>query len=323
MYCLYVSWLPDTLRGENIMQALGFESLSVEDFPSGQPSPVPSRTAHQKADIRRALDEHQPRLVIVACPPLAAPQAVAAWCRRNDAAFVIDAHPATFPAPKGLRRLADRAALTLVTAPEHAEELRGWNAPVAVVDRIPSQQPLPAAAEGVKPGSGPDDVLLINTYKNDEPLKMFFEAAAFLPEVKFGVTGKLKDAPRKLRKQAPPNVTLTGWLSENAYWERLAGARALMTLASREANIRQGGWEAIELGQPLITSDWPTLRRRYPQGAVHVENTAQGIAIGVEWVLMDEKRLREEMQALREEQASEWEQQSAPLRALVEQAWQE
>ena len=73
----------------------------------------------------------------------------------------------------------------------------------------------------------------------------------------------------------------------------------------------------------MITSDWPALRERYPQGAVHVENTPQGIAIGVEWVLLHGERLRQEMQDLREERQAEWERQSAPLRELIEKAQDE
>ena len=177
---------------------------------------------------------------------------------------------------------------------------------------------MPPSAAGVEPGDGPDDVVLINTYGDDEPVETFLEAAARLPDVRFAVTGDLAQAPHRLRQNIPPNVTLTGWLPHEDYWRRLAGARCLVVLTDREQTLQQGGWEATTLGQPLVTSDWPALREHYPQGAVHVDITPQGIAIGIEWVLASEERLREEMQALRAERLAEWEAQSTPLIEAIE-----
>ncbi len=52
----------------------------------------------------------------------------------------------------------------------------------------------------------------ISTFTRDEPLEAFLEAARAVGNVRFYVTGRLKDANPEILKRAPVNVTFTGFL---------------------------------------------------------------------------------------------------------------
>ena len=75
--------------------------------------------------------------------------------------------------------------------------------------------------------------------------------------------------------------TLTGFLSDGAYGSLLHDADAVMTLTTRDHTMLRGAWEAVYQGTPVIVSDWPMLRDAFDEGAVHVDNTPEGIVQGI------------------------------------------
>ena len=64
----------------------------------------------------------------------------------------------------------------------------------------------------------------------------------------------------------PPNVTLTGFLSDEAYGGLVCGADVVMTLTTRDHTMLRGAYEAIYQGTPVIVSDWPLLREALRRG---------------------------------------------------------
>lgn len=60
--------------------------------------------------------------------------------------------------------------------------------------------------------------------------------------------------------------------------------------------------EAMALGQPLITSDWPLLRETFAGGTLHVDNSAAQIAAAVVEAVRERDTLRAEMRLWASEQ---------------------
>jgi hypothetical protein len=69
----------------------------------------------------------------------------------------------------------------------------------------------------------------------------------------------------------------------------------------------RGAYEAIYQGTPVIVSNWPILRASFPYGAVHVDNTPEGIAQGVREMRANLDTFRTDAIRLREVKMSRWE----------------
>jgi hypothetical protein len=78
-----------------------------------------------------------------------------------------------------------------------------------------------------------------------------------------------------------------------------------------------GGFEAVSLGTPLITSDWPILRDYFSLGTVHVPNTVEGICKGVRRAQSEHNALQRDILRLRALFQIEWEQKLEELQHLL------
>lgn len=208
------------------------------------------------------------------------------------------------------RALSRRSAVTILHNRELAARARGWGAPLVVLGYVPDD-----LGPGTPyPMEGAFTVATISTMSPDEPLEVILEAAAGLPDVHFYVTGRSERMPAELRARMPANCHLTGYLAYDRYVGLLRGADAVLDLTTREETVLMGGFEAIAVGTPLITSDWPTLRSYFRRGTVHVPNTVDGLRAGVERARRDAPRLRQEIAALRAELEAEASQALAEIR---------
>ena len=81
---------------------------------------------------------------------------------------------------------------------------------------------------------------------------------------------------------------------------------AVLTLTTREDTILRGGWEAMFMEQPLITSNTSALRRYFTRGTVFVDHNPDLIAAGVEYALSHQEELRIQARGLREEKYATW-----------------
>jgi len=68
----------------------------------------------------------------------------------------------------------------------------------------------------------------------------------------------------------------------------------------------RGAYEAIYQGTPVIVSDWPILRVAFPEGAVHVDNSADAIAAAVRTIAGDRERFRAAAARLRQVKLDRW-----------------
>jgi glycosyltransferase involved in cell wall biosynthesis len=283
---------------------------------------APFKYPRQLLRTYRRLLQDRPRVVFVQSPPSLAVWAVAVYAALRGALFVIDAHSDAFQRgrwtrPRWLNRLvARRAAATLVTDPYWAEMLRGWGAEAVVIPDVPSEYSVGATPSG-RIDTEAFMVAFVNTWADDEPLDAVLAAAQRLPQVAFVVTGRTKGHESIIR-DAPPNVDFVGYLPDPAYYELLGRASGVMCLTTRDHTMQRGACEALSLGRPIITSDWPLLRSYFVQGTLHVDNTADGIERAITTLMKEHNRLVREVEVLRDSRRSEWKERREALKNLLE-----
>jgi glycosyltransferase involved in cell wall biosynthesis len=152
---------------------------------------------------------------------------------------------------------------------------------------------------------------VISSFASDEPIDEVIEAAKILAETTtFYITGdSSRLASRKLFdwKQTANNVIFTDFLNQREYISLLKKVDAIIVLTRRHDNMLSGAHEALALEKPLITSDWPPLRRYFSGGTVYVDNSVEGIVNAVKYVQLEKDQMKEEMQVLKQRKLDEWE----------------
>lgn len=258
----------------------------------------------------RLLRRRRPRLVFVQSPPNLAVATVAAYCALTGARYVIDAHSAAllsplWTRPRWLNRLLFRqAAATIVTGEHFARTLEADGARAVVLRDVPTdfvKSPQPDLSEGFH-------VMVVNTFSSDEPLDSVMEAAKTLSEVTFHVTGRTESAPPSVTSGAPPNVSFTGFLPDDAYYGLMDRADIVMCLTTRPHTMQRGACEALSMGRPIITSDSELLRAYFDRGTIHVDNSPSSILSAVEAMRADHPRYTREIGELRRSQVEQWRQ---------------
>jgi glycosyltransferase involved in cell wall biosynthesis len=188
-----------------------------------------------------------------------------------------------------------------------------WGARAFVISDVPVR-----FVEGRAPAacSGPR-VVVINTFSVDEPVAEVLAAARALPEVCFFVTGDTRYADPALLASAGPNVTFTGFVSEEEYAGLLRASDVVTVLTTHDHTMQRGGYEAVALDKPLVTSDWGLLRETFSRGTIHVANAPAAIADGIRTAVQDRSRLAAEMKSLRDERRQLFDERLAALLAAV------
>jgi glycosyltransferase involved in cell wall biosynthesis len=194
------------------------------------------------------------------------------------------------------------AATTIVTNEAMAATLEGWGASATLVRDVPVCFAEPVAA-ALPPGC---NMTFVCTFTRDEPIELFFRAAALVPDVHFHVTGNYKRADPAVLAAKPANVRLTGFLGDGEYVGLLLASDAVISLTTLDHTMQRAAYEAVYLGRPVVTSDFDLLRRHFCKGAVHVRNSVDDIAGGIGRMRDALARMRAEVDELRREHLEAW-----------------
>ncbi|HWQ14629.1 MAG TPA: glycosyltransferase [Roseiflexaceae bacterium] len=315
---LFVAWAPYGRRSELLAAELGARMYFIHNLKYKVPIYAPLKYVPQSVRTLRVLLSERPRVVFVQNPPFVCGLVVWLYCLLSGARFVLDHHTDAFARRWAWARpvqtfLARRALTNLVTGSHWAETVRSWGARAFILPdpfvTLPEGEPF-----AVRPGF---NVVFINTFAADEPTDAVVQAAARCPDVHFYITGNTARRPASYFANLPANVTFTGFLPDAQYFGLLRAAQAVMALTTRDFTLQGGGCEAVSLGKPLITSDWPFLRELFARGAVYVENTSDGICAGVGVMRQRHQELEREVLAFRQERRREWDERFAQLGAIV------
>ena len=321
---LFLAWAPPshTRRSELMARRLGIPLRRVHVLPM-KPYLAPLRYAGQSALTLRLLFRERPRLVFVQNPPVFAPLLAWLYCALNGGAgLIIDSHTDALQSPLWRwslplhRFLSRRARVTLVTNDFLRAQIAAWGAQAQVVVDVPSDLP-PGKPY---PLTHPFNIAMVSSFAPDEPLDEVVEVARGLPEVGFYVTGNPVQGLKRLPVHRPPNLHLTGFLTDDNYYGLLRSVQAVMALTTEDHTMQRGACEAVWLGQPIVTSDWPVLRQAFHAGTVHVDNTVGGIRAGVLQMQARYPQLAQEVLQLQDERRRQWQQatlQLAPQLAMA------
>ena len=247
--------------------------------------------------------------------------AYALYTRWSGATLVIDAHTGAFN-NKRWRRLqwlqdwvGRRAATTIVTNDYLKQQVTAWNAHAFVLTDVPV---IPTEQRQVHLDEAQFNIVVVSTASYDEPIAQILEAAARMPGVTFYITGNYA-ARQDIIGTAPGNVRFTGYIPDDEFYGLLGAAQTIMCLTTENHTIQSGAGEALWLGRPIITSDWPLLREYFSTGTIYVNNTADGIQQAVMKMRDNLQSFEAEIQALQANRRQEWLDKTSALMALIQQ----
>src|SRR5688572_18876353 len=305
----YISWAESCSRSDHTARELGGRSHMVylPQFGS-RPSTILFKYIGQWIETARILSRERPDTVFVMTPPVFAALPAFWYAWRHGKNVVLDAHTAAFVLPRWrwfqrLQRMCCRYAVTTLVSNEHfAAHVRALGGDATVVPDVPivfaEREPFPRPSGFV--------VAAVCSFDVDEPIAAIFEAARTLPDVQFFVTGSPRKLPPELTAKRPSNLTLTGFLTVPAYGGLLGDADVVMVLTTFNHTMLRGAYEAIYQETPVITSDWPVLRDAFPEGTVHVDNTAESLVAAIRTVQGDAAAYRAGAARLRKVKLDRW-----------------
>lgn len=293
---IWITW-NNSRRSRSLSHSLGIP-LTVYDFPWAQP---PRQLLGAVMTVT-LLAIHRPRKVFVQYSWLLlilirAYQA----CRGGRVMIVCDCHnKALQREPRGVgRSLFVRLKRWSLAGVREAwvsnEALTPLLGQFAVRARIVPDPPpmLTEVADRAPRGH----VAVVGSYAVDEPIEEIIAAARLVPDIPIRMTGRV---PSSLRGRVlPPNIQLTGFLSDADYFALLFGAQAIVCLSTDPSVLQCGAHESVEVNRPLVLSDSPVARVFFGQAAVYVVNRAEAIAAGMRSAIGDSARILAASLALR------------------------
>ena len=309
MRVVFRSWAPHCSRSDNIARELGAPSFMVyNDRFGSRPATVVFKYLWQAMETVRVLRREKADVAFVMTPPVFAGLTLLVYSWFRPLRYVVDVHTAALLMPRWRRLqwlqryVCRRAATTLVTNDHLAGLVQVGGGHTMIVRDVPVQYP---CSERFAAKSG-FTVAVICSFNYDEPIEEILKAAARLPEVTFLFSGDPKPLAPVLRDNLPANARLTGFLDAADYGSLLTHVDAVMSLTTRDHTMLRGAYEAIYLGTPVVVSDWSLLRQAFDAGAVHVDNTANGIAAGIRRVQDDAAGFRRGAISLRSRKLAQW-----------------
>ena len=226
----------------------------------------------EKADIVFALNQPLPLLL-----------AIYLFKKITGTKYILDSHSNPFNNPSlswqrpFYRFFASRAFININTNNHHKRLVQSWGGRSYVISDVPIEFNDTYPMKEVSKKS----IAVVASFDYDEPIHLIWKAAKQLTDVQFFVTGNYNKAKKKLPKTLPTNIKLLGFISRHKYIGLLKSVKAVMALTIRDNTMQRGGYEALSLEKPIITSDWEILRESFGEGAVYVLNRSESIVTEV------------------------------------------
>jgi glycosyltransferase involved in cell wall biosynthesis len=265
----------------------------------------------------------RPQVVLVQNPPIFAPLMVYLWGLVTGAKYIIDSHTDALLASwwgwsLSLHGFLSRRAITTLVTNDHLREMvADWDADAFRLTDVPTIFP---KRKQIHLNGNRFNVLYVSTASYDEPISEVLRAARNLPEVGFFITGDYKTNRPDVVQRAPDNVHFTGYVPDEEFYGFFEAVQVVMCLTTENHTMQSGASEALWLGKPIITSNWPMLRGYFSQGSLHVNNTADEITRAVVTMRDSLPAFEKGIQDLRTEKMDEWDRKAQTIIQLIHQA---
>jgi glycosyltransferase involved in cell wall biosynthesis len=291
----FVTWTPHH-RASEIAKALGGEIY--EPSPVREAWPAALRYVVQTAQTLVHLARVRPREVLFTNPPFVAGLALVLPARILGFRIWSDSHSGVFNDPRWTRftkanEWVMRRCAGVIVTNERLAQLVSESGSRALILNYP--------AIDFRDREPTDDPAFVATlgFKLDEPVDELLEAARRAPDIRLVLTGP---APQSFMAKAPPNCTVTGWLTRVDYERTLAKARGVVCLTCREDTMQQGAYEALQYGLPMVLSGTKVLRSFFHRGAIFVDDHDPAtLAEALVHLWQEHETLSEEALHMREE----------------------
>jgi glycosyltransferase involved in cell wall biosynthesis len=135
--------------------------------------------------------------------------------------------------------------------------------------------------------SSPFDLFIVASWAEDEPIAEILAAASLLSDknVLFRISGDSRSYLKNKKLVIPPNVELTGFLSEDKYIERISTAQIVGVFTTRDDCLVCGAYEALAVEQVTLLSDTYALRDYFSSSVLYTKNSSAAIANSVELIM--------------------------------------
>lgn len=249
------------------------------------------------------LNKENPDVIFIVNPPVFAVLIVWLYCIFHDCTYVVDTHSVAFTARRWVlflwlyRFLSKRALINILHNKPLEQKVANWLAPTTIIGEVIYQ----LKTGKIYPFRKGFSVVFVSLFSEDEPLEEVIEAARKTPSVNFYITGSLRRAPLSIIKESPDNVIFTDFLPEEEYGALLKGSDIVICLTKNDNTMQNGAYEALTLGRPIITSNWPVLRNMYYKGAICVDNTSDSIVSAINKIRHDYSHYIKEIRELQAE----------------------
>ena len=287
---LYITWAESCSRSDHTARELGGESRMIYlSWLGSHPATILFKYFGQFCMTCWVLIRTRPKAVFIMSPPIFAVLPAFLYWIATRRPFVLDCHTAAFSHPRWkrfqwLQRFLERCAATNIVHNEGLAELvSSHGGHTTLVKDVPI---IYGEGENYPTADGPS-IAAVCSFNPDEPIGEIFAAARLLPDVNFYITGNAKNLDAGLVDQRSKNLHLTGFISDEEYGDLISNADLVMSLTTRDHTMLRGAWEAIYQSTPVVVSDWPCLRAAFTEGALFVDNSAEGIAAAIQRGLSD------------------------------------
>ena len=287
---IFIAWKKSCTRSENIAKHFGAKNIFICPFVSDEKIvKTIARYLISFFNTFFVLVQEKPDIIFTLNQPPFLITAVFLYSKIFRAKYILDSHSAAFNDPKWAwfrpfySIIASQALFNINTNSYHKSIVESWGGRSFVIGDVPinfiKNYPRCNVSE--------NSVVVVASFMFDEPLEEVWEAARLIPHVNFHVTGNYKKANRKLINNKAENVILTGYISHDDYISLLLSCKAVVALTTRDYTMQMGGYEALSLEMPIVTSDWEILHESFGNGAVYVNNTPDSIALGITAIIND------------------------------------
>jgi glycosyltransferase involved in cell wall biosynthesis len=315
---IWISWEIQT-RNRSISKALGTKLI---EFPETYSALIRYPLLLKKT--YRALKSKNPQYLFVQNPSMILSFFVVVNGFLNSRKVIVDAHNVGVHFEHSNRfvrsigqfvntLIMKLATFTLVTNPYLADFVKRKNGrPFILPDPFPE-----FGSHDRLNLKGRKNILFICTFSNDEPYPEMFKAAEFLDfDYCIYISGKyrLKDIPKSI----PPNINLTGFLSERDYVNYLHSVDLVVDLTYRDDCLVCGAYEAIAAEKPLVLSDKSVLKEYFRNAAVYTDNSPADIAFKIKLALDNSDQILENVKKVKSEQSKQWNLKKEKLERLLQ-----